>query len=145
MSNFVSPERIEQMTQAVSAHLLRQDVEHEPQEFVLGANDGDLFVKTDPAAQAVVNQGDFLCFLDSSPRLPSSLLANHVADRVKRLSQPDQILQVVLIRAKCSKLSPKVPLDGALLLQLGNAELGMEMSEPDKSRAPLKPIDLNQI
>ena len=56
----------------------------------------------------------YLCYLDSSPKLPSSLLANHVADRVKSLTSPEQVLNVLLIRAKCSKLSPKVPLDGSL-------------------------------
>ena len=61
-----------------------------------------------------VPEGGYLCYLDSSSKLPSSLLANHVADRVKNLTSPDQVLNVLLIRAKCSKLSPKVPLDGAL-------------------------------
>ena len=99
------------MSQAVSARLLRQDFEIEPQEFLLKNEDGAFSLLEDGAP---VPQGGYLCYLDSSPKLPSSLLANHVADRVKSLSSPDQVLNVLLIRAKCSKLSPKVPLDGAL-------------------------------
>ena len=66
---------------------------------------GNLEVETDPLKQGLVPQGGYLCFLDTSPKLPSSLLANHVSDRVKALSGPDQTLNVLLIREKVSKLS----------------------------------------
>ena len=85
-------------------------------------------------------QGGYLCFLDTSPKLPSSLLGNHVADRVKNLASPEDALNVLLIRAKCSKLSPKVPLDGALQLILGNGG-----SQADEGPVPLKPIDITQL
>ena len=99
------------MSQVVSGRLLRQDVEVEPQEFVLALENGAFKLVEDGS---VVPEGGYLCYLDSSPKLPSSLIANHVADRVKSLASPEQVLNVLLIRAKCSKLSPKVPLDGAL-------------------------------
>lgn len=82
-------------------------------------------------------QGGYLCFLDSSPKLPSSLLGNHVADRVRKISNPDETLNVLLIRSKVSKLSPEVKLDGALQLILGNAE-AETMSDTEGFRVPLK-------
>ena len=63
---------------------------------------------------SLVTEGGYLCYLDSSPKLPSSLLANHIADRVLQLSTSEQVLNVLLIRSKVSKLSPAVSLDGAL-------------------------------
>ena len=113
LSAFLSAEQIEQMSQVVSARLLRDNVEVEPQEFILGidSSSGHFSLLEDGSP---VPDGGYLCFLDSSPKLPSSLIANHVADRVKNFTSPDQVLNVLLIRAKCSKLSPKVPLDGAL-------------------------------
>ena len=71
-----------------------------------------------------VTEGGYLCYLDSSPKLPSSLLGNHIADRVLQLRHPEQVLNVLLIRSKVSKLSPAVSLDAALQLILGNAEIG---------------------
>ena len=84
-------------------------------------------------------QGGYLCFLDTSPKLPSSLLANHVSDRVKALSGPDQTLNVLLIREKVSKLSEKVTLDGSLQLILGNNGTA---ASTDRT---LKPIDISQV
>lgn len=77
-----------------------------------------------------VAQDGYLCFLDSSPKLPSTMLGNHVADRVMSLQMFEDTLNVLLIRAKVSKLSPEVSLDGALQLLLGNAEAGA-MSDRD--------------
>ena len=101
------------MSLVVSSRLLRQDVEVEPQEFILAKNSETGFFSLSDDQSSVPN-GGYLCYLDSSPKLPSQLLANHVANRVKMLSSPDEVLNVLLVRAKCSKLSPKVPLDGAL-------------------------------
>ena len=95
---------------------------------------------SDAVQSSVVPPGGYLCFLDSSPKLPSSLLANHIAYRVRGLSNPDDTLNVLLIRAKCSKLSPKVPLDGALQMILGNA-FASQMDEGSSGPVGLKPID----
>ena len=59
---------------------------------------------------------------------------------MKNLGSPEDVLNVLLIRAKCSKLSPKVPLDGALQLILGN-----NGSQADEGLVPLKPIDITQL
>lgn len=90
-------------------------------------------------------EGGYLCYLDSSPKLPSCLLANHVADRVKALTSPEQVLNVLLIRAKCSKLSPKVPLDGALQLILGNADASSMTDDSVSQSAHLKAIDTSKL
>ena len=82
--------------------------------------------------------GGYLCFLDSSPKLPSSLLANHVSKRVKNLAIGDSTLNVLLIREKVSKLSQRLTLDNSLQLILGNSGVGVGDSI-------LKPIDLSQI
>ena len=80
--------------------------------------------------------GGYLCFLDSSPKLPSSLLANHVSKRVKSLAIGDSTLNVLLIREKVSKLSQRLSLDNSLQLILGNSGVGVGDSI-------LKPIDLS--
>ena len=54
------------------------------------------------------------------------------------------MLNVLLIRVKCSKLSPKVPLDGALQLILGNAEAS-RMSDSESGAVPLLPIDVSSL
>lgn len=59
------------------------------------------------------------------------------------MTSPEQVLNVLLIRAKCSKLSPKVPLDGALQLILGNAEASAMSDDQERSEVPLKPIEMS--
>ena len=59
---------------------------------------------------------------------------------MKNLGSPEDVLNVLLIRAKCSKLSPNVPLDRALQLILGN-----NGSQADEGPVPLKPIDITQL
>ena len=86
LSAFITAEQVEQMSQVVSTRLLRQDVEMEPQEFLVSSENGVFSLIEDGA---LVPEGGYLCYLDSSPKLPSSLLANHISDRVKSLSSPE--------------------------------------------------------
>lgn len=55
--------------------------------------------------------GNFLCFLDSSSKLPSSLLVNGLVLHEKRE-------EIILIREKLSKISQKMTLDNSILLKI---------------------------
>ena len=73
---------------------------------------------SDAGQSSVVPPGGYLCFLDSSPKLPSSLLANHIAYRVRGLSNPDDTLNVLGLFDCCRELMVDDNRDGALQMLL---------------------------
>ena len=58
--------------------------------------------------------GDILYILDPSPKLPSSLVMNHIIFK--------KSVKVVLIREKLSRVSPKVTLDNSIMMELEFAQ-----------------------
>ena len=58
--------------------------------------------------------GDILYILDPSPKLPSSLVINHIIFK--------KSVKVVLIREKLSRVSPKVTLDNSIMMELEFAQ-----------------------
>jgi hypothetical protein len=54
--------------------------------------------------------GDILFILDPSPKLPSSLVINHICFNKSK--------KVVLIREKLSRLSQKVTLDNSIMMEV---------------------------
>jgi len=116
LKSLVSPEEFADLKQIIEPRLLRQDCHFEPLEFVVHPS-GDQKVLDDSEN---VPDGGMLVFLDPSPKLPSSLLANRVAKRVLALKD-GSVLRVLLVREKISKLSDAVKLDTSLMLELGCA------------------------
>lgn len=58
--------------------------------------------------------GEILYILDPSPKLPSSLVVNHIIFK--------KSVKVVLIREKLSRVSPKVTLDNSIMMELEFAQ-----------------------
>ena len=125
----------------IQERLLRQEVDCEPQEFVVAPKDGVLVA--DDSGE--VPDDGYLCFLDPSSKLPSNLLANRVSDRVRSLAkiEGDKELKVILIRGQISKLSKEVSLKKSLVLILGCDKSAAEMLESQDTT--FKRIDTKAI
>lgn len=113
LTSFISEEQREQIALVVQQRLLRDSVQIEPQAFAIKPCSNGYELVEDPSEFFAVPAGGYLCFLDPSPKLPSSLLTNHVAGRVKKFKN-GETLNVLLIREKVSKLSNSVNLKTSL-------------------------------
>ena len=72
---------------------------------------GDLLLnEEDQIETQAFSSGGILYILDPSPKLPSSLVINHII--LKKAAK------VVLIREKLSQVSPKVTLDNSIMMEL---------------------------